>query len=94
MHSDAVCSNGEALIKSRNFDPESRTLKKRTREDAAAMEDTIEKNVEGMAQMIIKDDEDRRAQELVSVLCVMDHDRIQPVRRMSSTLRPNGRIGI
>lgn len=76
MHTDAVLSNGEALIKSRNFDPESRTLKKRTREDAAAMEDTIEKNVEGMAQMIIKDDEDRRAQELVSVSSVMDRDSI------------------
>jgi coiled-coil domain-containing protein 12 len=53
------------VIKNRNFDPESRTLKKRTREDDAAMQDTVEKDVEGLAQMIIKEDEQRRAQELV-----------------------------
>lgn len=54
----------EPLIKSRNFDPESRALKKRTLEDAE-MEDTVENRVKGLAEQIIADDEKRRAQELV-----------------------------
>ncbi|KAF7970215.1 hypothetical protein HWV62_24740 [Athelia sp. TMB] len=54
----------EPIIKSRNFDPESRTLKKRTRADGEVIEDTVEKNVEGLAQQIIQEDEQRRAQEL------------------------------
>ncbi|KAF9030839.1 mRNA splicing factor [Hymenopellis radicata] len=53
----------EPIIKNRNFDPESRTLKKRTR-DEETLEDTVEKNVQGMAQMIIKEDTERQAQEL------------------------------
>ncbi|PBL00426.1 mRNA splicing factor [Armillaria gallica] len=52
------------IIKSRNFDPESRTLKKRTRQEDVEMEDTVEKNVEGVAEKIIAEDEQRRAQEL------------------------------
>lgn len=59
------CSDG-SIIKNRNYDPESRTLKKHTREDALALEDTVEKNVQGLAQKIILEDEQRRAQELVS----------------------------
>ncbi|KAK0208928.1 cwf18 pre-mRNA splicing factor-domain-containing protein, partial [Desarmillaria ectypa] len=55
--------NGD-LIKNRNFDPESRTLKKRSRQEDVEMEDTVEKNVEGMAENIIAEDEQRRAQEL------------------------------
>ncbi|KAF8197492.1 cwf18 pre-mRNA splicing factor-domain-containing protein [Pholiota molesta] len=60
-----VDDNGvaEPLIKSRNFDPESRTLKKRTQEDAV-MQDTVENRVKGLAEQIIADDEKRRAQEL------------------------------
>ena len=54
----------EPLVKSRNFDPESRALKKRTQEDAE-MEDTVENRVKGLAEQIIADDEKRRAQELV-----------------------------
>lgn len=57
----------EPVIKSRNFDPESRTLKKRTRDNPEAMDDTVENNVEGLAQQIIQEDEQRRAQELVSL---------------------------
>ncbi|KAF9484691.1 mRNA splicing factor [Pholiota conissans] len=53
----------EPLVKSRNFDPESRTLKKRTQEDAE-MQDTVENQVKGLAEQIIADDEKRRAQEL------------------------------
>ncbi|KAJ6497078.1 mRNA splicing factor [Mycena vitilis] len=55
----------EPIIKSRNFDPESRTLKKRAiiPEDVE-MEDTVEKDVAGLAENIIAEDEERRAQEL------------------------------
>lgn len=56
----------EPLIKNRNFDPESRTLKKHKADDFA--EDTVEKRVDGMAAQIIADDEKRRAQELVCPL--------------------------
>jgi hypothetical protein len=59
-----VYSVAEPLIKSRNFDPESRTLKKRTQEDTV-MQDTVENRVKGLAEQIIADDEKRRAQELV-----------------------------
>lgn len=58
-------SDGASILISRNFDPASRTVKKRTQADN--IEDTIEKNVEGMAAMIIAEDEQRRAQELVRV---------------------------
>ncbi|KAJ7286083.1 mRNA splicing factor [Mycena rebaudengoi] len=54
----------ESIIKSRNFDPESRTLKKRAINDDAVMEDTVERNVAGLAENIIAEDEERRAQEL------------------------------
>ncbi|KAF9469276.1 cwf18 pre-mRNA splicing factor-domain-containing protein [Collybia nuda] len=52
------------LLKGRNFDPVSRTLRKRNQGDDVEMEDTVEKNVEGMAEGIIAEDEQRRAQEL------------------------------
>lgn len=55
------------MIKNRNYDPESRTLKKRTREDDVSMQDTVEKDVQGLAQQIILEDEQRRAQELVNI---------------------------
>ncbi|EIW84915.1 mRNA splicing factor [Coniophora puteana RWD-64-598 SS2] len=51
-----------SVILNRNYDPETRTLKKRGHDDD--IEDTIEKNVEGMAEMIIAEDEQRREQEL------------------------------
>ncbi|KAF8077728.1 mRNA splicing factor [Lyophyllum atratum] len=52
----------ELVIKSRNFDPESRTLRKR--DPVKDTDDTIERNVEGLAETIIAEDEQRRAQEL------------------------------
>jgi len=52
----------EPVIKSRNFDPESRTLRKR--DPTNDIDDTVEKNVEGLAEKIIVEDEQRRAQEL------------------------------
>lgn len=57
-------SVAQPLIKNRNFDPESRTLKKLTHDDVE-MEDTVETQVKGLAEQIIADDENRRAQELV-----------------------------
>ncbi|KAK7020426.1 cwf18 pre-mRNA splicing factor-domain-containing protein [Favolaschia claudopus] len=57
--------SAEPLIKNRNFDPETRTLKKRAviSEDVE-MEDTVERDVQGMAEKIIVEDEERRGQEL------------------------------
>jgi coiled-coil domain-containing protein 12 len=52
------------LIKSRNFDPASRTVRKHVRDDAME-QDTVEKEVEGLAEKIIAEDEARRGQELV-----------------------------
>lgn len=54
----------EPVLNTRNFDPETRTLRKRTQQDVE-LEDTIEKNVEGLAERIIAEDEERRAQDLV-----------------------------
>ena len=57
-----------SILKHRNFDPESRQAKKRaTKADAdgdAVMEDTVEKSVAGLAERIVAEDEERRAQEL------------------------------
>ncbi|OCH88191.1 mRNA splicing factor [Obba rivulosa] len=52
----------EPVIKHRLFDPETRTLKKH--EEDVEMEDTVEKNVEGLAQQIIAEDAQRREQDL------------------------------
>ncbi|CAA7271489.1 unnamed protein product [Cyclocybe aegerita] len=73
-HGEVVDENGvpEPLIKTRNFDPESRTLKKHTQDDVV-MQDTVENQVAGLAEQIIADDEKRRAQEL-------DVFNIQPKR--------------
>ncbi|CAL1705282.1 unnamed protein product [Somion occarium] len=54
----------EPVIKHRTFDPETRGLKKHTPEDDVVMEDTVEKKVEGLAEKIIAEDAERRAQEL------------------------------
>ncbi|KZS88360.1 mRNA splicing factor [Sistotremastrum niveocremeum HHB9708] len=47
----------------RNFDPVSRTLRKHAAAEDA-IEDTVEKDVAGLAERIIAEDEERRAQEL------------------------------
>ncbi|KIY43508.1 mRNA splicing factor [Fistulina hepatica ATCC 64428] len=58
----------EMVIQHRNFDPETRKLKKHSQVVAddgdVQMSDTVEKEVEGMAEKIIAEDEERRAQEL------------------------------
>ncbi|GLB34729.1 putative cwf18 pre-mRNA splicing factor [Lyophyllum shimeji] len=57
-----TASYREPILKGRNFDPESRTLRKR--DPTNDLEDTVEKNVDGLAETIIAEDEQRRAQEL------------------------------
>ncbi|KAF5373841.1 hypothetical protein D9758_000733 [Tetrapyrgos nigripes] len=52
------------VIRNRNFDPKSRTLKKHSAEDDVETEDTVEKNVQGLAQNITAQDEEKREQEL------------------------------
>lgn len=48
-------------VKHRNFDPETRTLRKHAGEDAT---DTVERAVDGLAERIIAEDAERRNQEL------------------------------
>lgn len=62
--------SAEPLIKNRNFDPETRTLKKRGNDEDVEMEDTVEKNVEGLAEQIVEEEGEKRAQELVCVFVV------------------------
>ena len=63
----------------RNFDPETRTLRKRTQVDAE-LEDSLEKNVEGLAERIIVEDEERRAQDLVRCLFVLSSRLYELIR--------------
>ncbi|KAF9246427.1 cwf18 pre-mRNA splicing factor-domain-containing protein [Melanogaster broomeanus] len=59
----ATTENGGSVLLNRNFDPDTRTLRKHT-QNGALTEDTVEKDVEGMAEKIMVEDEQRRAQEL------------------------------
>ncbi|KAH9180718.1 mRNA splicing factor [Lactarius sanguifluus] len=52
----------ESVLTNRNFDPQTRTLRKH--QTTAELEDTIEHNVKGLAEQIIAQDEAKRAQEL------------------------------
>ncbi|WVW80979.1 hypothetical protein I302_102970 [Kwoniella bestiolae CBS 10118] len=68
--------NGESshfAFKQRNYDPETRTLRKRGKDEENDNDDTVEKNVEGLAEQIIKEDEEKRKEEL-------DLFNIQPKR--------------
>ncbi|KZT39724.1 mRNA splicing factor [Sistotremastrum suecicum HHB10207 ss-3] len=56
-------SSEPVTISQRNFDPVSRTLRKHAAAEDA-IEDTVEKDVAGLAEKIIAEDEERRAQEL------------------------------
>ena len=82
----------EPVIKNRNFDPESRTLKKHTANDVV-MEDTVENQVKGMAVEIIADDERQRAQELVRFPYSLK-PCLTSVFRMSSISHQSDQIGI
>ncbi|KAI9571450.1 mRNA splicing factor, partial [Boletus coccyginus] len=59
----ADAEDGGSVLLNRNFDPETRTLRKHTQNGRLA-QDTVERDVEGMAEKIIAEDEQRRAQEL------------------------------
>ncbi|KAF9447668.1 mRNA splicing factor [Macrolepiota fuliginosa MF-IS2] len=61
---EATDDAAEPIFKTRNFDPESRTIKKHARDDDIEMEDTVEKNVAGLAEKIVQEDKVRQAQEL------------------------------
>lgn len=50
------------MFKFRNYDPETGTARKHTKVDE---QDTVEKQVEGLAEQVIALDELKRAQELV-----------------------------
>lgn len=58
--------SGEPLLSGRNFDPESRTLRKRRNEEDNE-EDTVEKHIAGLAEQIVAEDEETRAQDLVGL---------------------------
>lgn len=60
----STCRNAEPLIKNRNFDPDSRTIRKHANDDIV-MQDTIEVQVKGLTEQILAEDEKLRAQELV-----------------------------
>jgi coiled-coil domain-containing protein 12 len=54
----------DSVLLSRNYDPETRTLKKHSRNEDLAT-DTVEKAVEGVAEKIIAEEELQRNRELV-----------------------------
>ncbi|OJA18782.1 hypothetical protein AZE42_01620 [Rhizopogon vesiculosus] len=56
-------ANGDSVLLSRNYDPETKTLKKYSKNEELTT-DTVEKAVEGIAEMIIAEDEQQRAREL------------------------------
>jgi len=51
-----------SILSARNFDPETRTLRRRNAVEQT--EDTVENAVDGLAERIIAEDEERRAQDL------------------------------
>jgi coiled-coil domain-containing protein 12 len=57
-------------LSTRNFDPVTRTLRKRggAEENGNEEEDTVEKAIQGVADMILAEDAEREAQDLVSIL--------------------------
>jgi len=54
--------NAVSLLSQRNFDPNTRTLR---RVDANEIDDTVEKNIDGMVQSILEADKQRQDAELV-----------------------------
>ncbi|PCH37771.1 mRNA splicing factor [Wolfiporia cocos MD-104 SS10] len=61
---EADSETPQSVIRHRTFDPQTRTLKRHTAEDDVVMEDTVEKRVEGLAETVIAEDAERRAQDL------------------------------
>ena len=62
----AASGDANPVLVNRNFDPETRTLRKH--QTNVEMEDTLESNVKGLAEEIIAEDEAKRAQDLVTVI--------------------------
>ncbi|KAG8977468.1 hypothetical protein FRB90_008789 [Tulasnella sp. 427] len=62
VEEDGERSNEPFRFRQRNFDPETRTLRKHTAADQ--QEDTVENQVKGLAEKIIAEDEERRNQDL------------------------------
>lgn len=58
------------------------------------MEDTVEKKVDGLAEQIIAEDAERRAQELVSRVHILSDAVAHVYLRICSTLLQKGLIGI
>jgi hypothetical protein len=61
-------------IKERNFDTTARKVKKKR--DVGDEEDTVEKQIAGLADMIIADDEAKRHEELVSIVLLHVNEMI------------------
>jgi coiled-coil domain-containing protein 12 len=66
-------------------------MRKRDAQDGG--EDTVEKAVEGLAESILREDAEKRKEELVSFGLVDLHSRCQ-LYRTFSTFSQKGRIGI
>jgi len=61
-NAEDISDTEEPILANRNFDPETRTLRKH--QANVEMEDTLEHNVKGLAERIIAEDEAKRAQDL------------------------------
>ncbi|PAV23492.1 mRNA splicing factor [Pyrrhoderma noxium] len=62
---EGIDSEADGLpVSGRNFDPQTRTLKKRNQGDEDGAQDSVEKDISGLAEQIIAEDEQARAQEL------------------------------
>ncbi|KAI0647531.1 mRNA splicing factor [Trametes meyenii] len=61
---DEAGEDVKPVIKHRSFDPATRTLKKHAPDEDVQMEDTVEHQIEGLAEKIIAEDAERRAQDL------------------------------
>lgn len=83
LQTTAVCSLSRShfAFKLRNYDPETKQMRKRGAEEGG--EDTVEKAVEGLAESILREDEEKRKEELV---CLARHTLL-PVPEMPTTYR-------
>lgn len=62
IHLLREAKNAVGLLSQRNFDPNTRTLR---RLNASEINDTVEKNIEGMVEDILEADKQRQDAELV-----------------------------
>ena len=67
-------------------------MKKHDRDEDVEM-DTVENQIDGLAEKIIKEDEERRAQELVSFSNIWYHLLLMEQRRTCTTSHLSGQIG-